>query len=140
MRTKKNRLFKTLATVMLLFIMAFTVTGCIPDNTRESTETFGTDVPSREAPFIPLVDVVECTETQLTLHANFNCDIKITIEIVDGQYKTESGQSFSLNKNTTTELTINDFVSDYYSDEAIITHISFSASRTEPIEIETAKI
>lgn len=135
MKTTKNRLFKILATVMLLIIMAFAVTGCIPDNTRESAETLGTDLPSREAPYIPLIEA-EHTETTVTVHANFNCDVNITIEVVYGQQEHELTKLISLNEGETKELTINDFAPDYYSDEAIITHVSGSASRTAPIETE----
>ena len=139
MKTTKNRLFKTLTMVMLLFIMAFTVTGCTP-NPSESTETLGNDaLPKREAPYIPFVNA-EHTETTVTLHATCNCDVNIAIEVVDGQQEYTLTKSISLNENETKELTINDFVPDYYSDEAKITRVGFSASRTAPIEAETVKI
>lgn len=135
MKTTKNRLFKTLTTVMLLLIIVFTVTGCIP-NPNESTETLGNDaLPKREAPFIPLVDV-EHTETTVTLHATCNCDVGIRIEVVYGQQGHALTKLISLNEGETKELTINDFVPDYYSDEAIITHVSGYVKLTAPIETE----
>lgn len=136
MKTTKNRLFKALVTVMLLIIMAFAVTGCIP-NPNESTETLGTTdaLPKIEAPYTPMV-VVEHTETTVTLHATCNCNVDIRIEVVYGQQEHELTKLISLNEGETKELTINDFAPDYYSDEAIITHVSGSASHTAPIETE----
>ncbi len=107
MKTTKNRLFKTLTMVMLLFIMAFTVTGCTPDtlNTKEA--------------------LIKYTKTTITLNINYNCYVEITIKVLDGQKEDTLTKSININKNDRGEiLRIEDFVSDYYySDEAIITEI-----------------
>lgn len=106
MRTKKNRLFKTLVTVMLLFIMTFTVTGCNPDIEKKA--------------------FIKHTKTTVTLTFNYNCYVEITIKVLDGQKEDTLTKSININKNDVgvETLRIEDFVSDYYySDEAIITEI-----------------
>lgn len=110
MTRTKNRLFKTLVTVTMLFIMAFTVAGNVFAESKAA-----------EGSTVGVVDV-DYTETTVTVRANCSCNVKITIMVKDGQQNSTLTALFSL-INETKELTINDFVTNYYSDEAVITNL-----------------
>lgn len=117
MTRTKNRLFKTLVTVMLLIIIAFTVTG---NAFAESAE-----VPTLKATYTPKA---------VTLSANFNCTVEVKFNVQECQNYFIFTAKRHLTANEPVEIKIEEF----FSDEAIVTGI-ISSDVVEPTASESSE-
>lgn len=127
MTRTKNRLFKTLVTVMLLFIMAFSVTGNV---FAESTDVSA----------VKETVNVYYTQKTVTLTANYNCSVRITINVQKKQGPLIFKSTYNLTANEPIELNVEELFAD---ETAIITEVSGdtvepTASGTEQATSEKA--
>lgn len=120
MTRTKNRLFKILATVMLLFITAFAVTG---NAFAESTDVSA----------VKETVNVYYTQKTVTLTANYNCSVRITINVQKKQGPLIFKSTYNLTANEPIELNVEELFAD---ETAIITEVS--GDTVEPTVSEKA--
>lgn len=89
--------------IVVLVILMMIFTGCEDENVRV---------------------LIKNTDSTITVNTNQWCQVDLTIKVnSDGKVDTIT-KKFEFKKGETRTLTIQDFVADYYGDEAVITEVT----------------